>query len=227
MKHMTRIAAALVASMTASPVMASSDAVCQDIANNTGWNTGTWNATDSRCVMSGRNVRQQQQIEQADGYRNHPDARAVYYGTPPAANGAATASMGSGMICINMPSQDPKLTRRYELQWVNVRGNFTSVGRIDRDQGRQCIPGGWLFRNATVGSEFPVTLSPGSIGARIDATDPNMYCTQTQPANSTGVGDEIADGRCLQWHYGFRKLSHCIGNGPVAVSCRIWVEVEN
>ena len=254
MKYMTRIAAALVASMMASPVMASSNAVCQDIANNTGWNTGTWDATDNRCVMSSRNVDQQQQIEQADERRSHPDANAVYYGTPPAESGMATAYIGRNEICITFPVQEPKLTGQGDIKLVGVHGGvgyhdsgvvltengsgfgaFIHFGDMYIDRGSQCISAKGRLANAVPGTEFPVALRPRSAGWIVDATNPGMNCVQSTGSRAGATNPAFlrqqAQGECGQRHFTFRKMAHCAGAGEsgnlIAGSCRIWVVVQN
>ncbi|MCY4168490.1 MAG: hypothetical protein OXE82_09460 [Rhodobacter sp.] len=253
---MMTLAAALVAMLMAAPVAASSDAVCQDIANNTGWRTGTWIAADNRCRMSGRNVQQQQQIEQADARRSHPEARAVYYGTPPGANDAATASIGRNQICINMPPQESKLTSKFGLRDIEVYGadggyrregeywhdpvtgqredgiqsgfgQYVHLGTIQLQPGEHCVSG----KGRIPESEFPISLRPKMPQARVDATNPDLNCMQTQPRADTRLQDQWNMGRCMQTHVAFRKMSHCAGLGeataPAAASCRIWVTVGN
>ncbi len=75
----------------------------------------------------------------------------MYYGTPPAEMGTATASIGSGMICITMPSQEPKLTnirlllltgcRLSEIQtlrWEHVRDDCIELP--DAKTGGRAVP---------------------------------------------------------------------------------------
>jgi len=236
----------LMMTLAAAPVAASSDAVCQDIANNTGWRTGTWIAADNRCRMSGRNVQQQQQIEQADERRSHPEARAVYYGTPPNGSGTAKASIRSGMICIDMPPQEPKLTSKFGLRDIEVygadggytregeywqdpvkgegvdgiqsgSGQYVRLGRIPLQHGLHCVPGKGRFANADAGSEFPISLRPKMPQARVDATDPDFPCAQTQPGNTRPINNQWNMGRCMQTHVAFMKMSHCAGLGPVDI----------
>ena len=251
-RSLTLAAAALAATLVAAPVGASNNAVCQDIADNTGWRTGTWNQRDTRCVMSGRLTQQQADIEAADALRDHPEARAVYYGTPPAEMGTAEASIGSGMICITMPGQEPKLTTRRQFRTIEVYGgggnhnpdvsvtesgqdygHFLGFGQIQLQSGRQCVNGHGRFANAMVGSEFPVSLRPREIGRIVDATDPGRRCLQQLSQGGAGSTAsqiaQMASGRCLQRHYAFRKEAHCAGGGETAAleaaSCRIWVQV--
>ncbi len=248
------LAAALVATMMASPVMASSNAVCQDIANNTGWRTGTWDDTDGRCVMSGRNVQQQQQIEQADERRSHPDANAVYYGTPPAETGTATASIGQNQICIMFPTQPSDLTGQGNIKLVDVHGGvgyhdsgvvltengsgfgaFIHFGDMYIDRGRQCISAKGRLANAELGTGFPVALRPRSAGRIVDATNPGMNCVQSTGSRAGATNPAFlaqqARGQCGQRHFTFRKMAHCAGAGESgnlsAGSCRIWVVVQN
>ena len=245
------LAAALAALVVAAPVAASNNAVCQDIANNTGWQTGTWIADDNRCRMSGRNVQQQQQIEQADERRSHPDARAVYYGIPPAETGTATASIGNNQICITFPNQPSELTGQGNIRRVGVHGGdgyhdsgvvltergdaygeFLHFGDMFIDRGRQCVSAKGRLANAAPGTDFPVSLRVKTVGRKMDATDPNRNCAQQASVRGGLVpafAREQIQGRCGQWHYTFRKEAHCAGAGETASlsasSCRIWVSV--
>ena len=251
---MMTLAAALMAMVVAAPVAANSNAVCQDIANNTGWNTGTWDATDNRCVMSDRNVQQQQQIEQADERRNHPDAYAVYYGTPPAESGMATAYKSRNEICITFPVQEPKLTGQDNIKRVGVHGGvgyhdsgvvltengsgfgaFIHFGDMFIDRGRQCISAKGRLANAVSGTEFPVALRPRTAWRIVDATNPGMNCVQSTGTRAGAINPAFlrqqAQGQCGQRHFTFSKKAHCAGAGESANlsagSCRIWVEVQN
>ena len=161
---MMTLAAALAATMVAAPVAASDDAVCQDIANNTGWNTGTWIAADNRCRMSGRNVQQQQQIEQADERRNHPNARAVYYGTPPAGSGTATASIERNEICITFPIQPSELTGQNDIRRVGVYGGdgYHDSGVALTDSGSKIVSGGAQGTSRDGGIRQSVRSNSGS-----------------------------------------------------------------
>ena len=235
-------AAALVATVMAAPVMASNDATCDDAAKLAGWANGYWDNTAQVCRTRypyNPPTPSQQEIE-ADGRRSHPDARAVYYGTPPAETGTATASIASGMICITFPTQETKLTGQADIKRVGVHGGdgyhdsgvilteggsgfgaFIHFGDMYIDRGMQCVSAKGRLANAVPGTEFPVALRPKDAGRIVDATDPNRNCaqrTQTTDRNLNIVPDpgfvrDSTQGRCGQRHYTFRKMAHCAGAG--------------
>ncbi|MCY4222940.1 MAG: hypothetical protein OXD35_14990 [Thiotrichales bacterium] len=235
-------AAALVATLVAAPVWASNDATCDDAAKLAGWASGYWDNTAQVCRTRypyNPPTPSQQEIE-ADERRSHSDARAVYYGTPPAEIGAATASIGSGMICITFPPQESKLTGQENIKRVGVYGGdgyhdsgvvlteggsgfgaFIHFGDMFIDKGRQCIYAKGRLMNAGVGAEFPISLRVRNAGRIVDATNPSRNCAQrnhTTDRNLNIVPDpgfvrDSAQGRCGQRHYTFRKMAHCAGAG--------------
>ncbi len=243
---MTRLvmtfAAALVAMVMAAPVAASNDATCDDAAKLAGWASGYWDNTAQVCRTRypyNPPTPSQSEIE-ANERRNHSDARAVYYGTPPDETGTATASIGSNEICITFPPQEPKLTGQGRIKTVGVHGGdgyhdsgvvltesgnawgaFLHFGDMWLDRGRQCISAKGRLQNAVAGTEFPVELRPKTAGRIVDATDPNRNCaqrTQTTDRNLNIVPDpgfvgDSTQGRCGQRHYTFRKMAHCAGAG--------------
>jgi len=212
--------------------------------------------TGTRCYHDGQYISDNEaEQDAAENRRNHPEAKAVYYGTPPAETGTATASKGSGQICITMPAQDSRLTTRHNLRQIGVYGtegnynpdvslsvgatptrpggNFLHFGNIRLEGGTHCVSGRGRFQNAMTGSEFPVSLQPATVGANIDASDPNTACEQsaTNTITRAVIVRNIGNGQCLQRHYAFRKMAHCAGAGASgaldAASCRIWVMVED
>ena len=259
----TTLTAALVVMLMAGQAGATSDAACQAFANQTGWETGRWvdkGGGKGYCTTSGKYNQSNDQTQVQNDVRarfNHPQARAVYYGTPPAETGAATASKSGNQICIAMPSQEPKLTGRGNLKRVGVYGGdgyhdsgvvltasgsgwgaFLHFGDMSIDRGRQCVNAKGRLQNAVVGTEFPVSLRVKTVWWIVDATDPNYNCTQSLGGGHDGVNPlppspgyvrDSIQGRCLQRHYTFRKMSHCAGAGDsgaaAAASCRIWVQV--
>ncbi|MCY4153075.1 MAG: hypothetical protein OXE94_12700 [Aestuariivita sp.] len=245
---MKRITATLVAglvatTMIAAPVAASNDATCDDAAKLAGWASGYWDNTAQVCrtryPYNPPTTPSQQEIN-ADNRRSNPDARAVYYGTPPDETGTATASIGSGMICITFPGQEPKLTGRNNIKRVGVHGGdgyhdsgvvltesgdaygkFLHFGYMYIDRAMQCVSARGRLANAVPGTEFPIELRPMSAGLIVDATDPNRNCaqrTQTTDRDLNIIPDpgfvrDSTQGRCGQWHYTFRKMAHCAGAG--------------
>ncbi|MCY4338308.1 MAG: hypothetical protein OXD47_05850 [Gammaproteobacteria bacterium] len=241
----------------AAPAGATSDSYCQEQARklvqagagNTNPANSRW--TGARCYHEGQFNSENENTQNIEAARrNHPEARAVYYGTPPAEMGAATASIGRNQICITMPSQESKLTSRHRLREIEVYGgdgnynadvvltdngsnygSFLHFGDIRLGAGMQCVPGKGRFQNAVVGTEFPISLRPKLVGARIDASNPNHDCNQGGSSSTQEMrrASERAQGRCLQWHYAFRRMPHCAASGGslAAVSCRIWVTVRN
>ena len=239
---MMTLAAALAATVIAAPVWASNDATCDDAAKLAGWASGYWDNTAQVCRTRypyNPPTPSQSEIE-ANGRHNHPDARAVYYGMPPAETGTATASIGQNQICIRFPDQPSELTGQDKIRIVgvyggdgyhdsgvaltesgNAYGKFLHFGDMLIDRGRQCVSAKGrlanLDPNTDRGAEFPVSLRVKNPGRIVDATNPGMNCqqstgTRTGGTNSAFLSQE-AQGRCGQRHFTFRNEAHCAGAG--------------
>ncbi len=269
---MMTLAAALVAMLMAAPVWATSNAYCAQQARNINQANGGVQTTDpnlakwtgTRCVFEGQYQASDleadnwnDRVDQADERRNRPDARAVYYGTPPAERGQHDASIGRNEICINIPSPPSQLTTGGRLRKIDVYagditregeywqdpvkgqsapgiqsglGHYVLFGTIELYQGMECVTAKGKLQGAVQGTEFPVELRPQEPERRVDATDPNFNCAQTQPNNDPTLSNQWNIGQCLQTHVAFRKMSHCAGldgtHVQSAASCRIWVRVQ-
>ncbi|MCY4256427.1 MAG: hypothetical protein OXE51_09995 [Gammaproteobacteria bacterium] len=221
---------------------ASNNETCDEAAKLAGWASGYWDDTAQVCRTRypyNPPTPSQSEIE-ANERRSHADARAVYYGTPPAETGTATASIRNNQICITFPAPPSELTGQGGIRTVGVHGGdgyhdsgvvltesgntwgtFLHFGDMWLDRGRQCIPAQGRLANAVAGTDFPVELRPKSAGRIVDATDPNRNCaqrTQTIDRNLNIVPDlgfvrDSTQGRCGQRHYTFRKMAHCAGAG--------------
>ncbi len=243
----TTLAAALMATLIAAPVWATSNAYCQEhgrklydagVGNTLGTTTtgnplnSKW--TGTRCYHDGQFASDNEARQnEANNRFDHPDARAVYYGNPPAEYDAARGLIGQNQICITFPNQPPELTARDNIKRVGVHGgdgyhdsgvvltesgrasgSFLHFGDVSIDGGSRCVSARGRLANAVPGTGFPVELRVKTAGRRVDATNPGMRCPQSTVVSALDTWQSTTGaGQCLQWHYTFRNMPHCVGAG--------------
>ena len=163
---MMTVAAALAATMVAAPVAASNNATCDDAAKLAGWASGYWDDTAQVCRTHypyNPPTPSQQEIN-ANERRNHPNARAVYYGTPPAETRIATASIERNEICITFPIQPSELTGQNDIRRVGVYGGdgYHDSGVALTDSGSKIVSGGAQGTSRDGGIRQSVRSNSGS-----------------------------------------------------------------